>query len=76
MLCAKWWPLCIGLSALITDEQVNFISPTMHRSHIPQYIIQNRNEHISVLNGALWENEEVHGGFCDFGLLWHSTGGN
>ena len=29
--------------------------PTMHLSHIPQCTIQNRNEHISVLNGALWD---------------------
>ena len=34
----------------------------MHLFHIPQYAIQNRNVYISVLNGALWEMEQVHSG--------------
>ena len=33
----------------------------MHLSHIPQYTIQNRNVHISVLNGALWDMGQVTG---------------
>ena len=32
----------------------------MHLFHIPQCSIQNRNVHISVLNGALWDMEQVH----------------
>ena len=38
-------------------------------SHIPQYTIQNRNVHISVLNGALWGIEQVHCGICESGQL-------
>ena len=37
----------------------------MHLFHILQYYIQNRNVHISVLNGALWDMEWVHGGICE-----------
>ena len=33
--------------------------PTMRLSHIPQCTIQNRNVHISVLNGVLWDVEQV-----------------
>ena len=43
----------------------------MHLSYIPQYTIQNRNVDISVLNGALWDMEQVHHGICEWGhLLW------
>ena len=31
--------------------------------------IQNRNVHISVLNGALWDMEQVHSGICELGQL-------
>ena len=41
----------------------------MHLFHIPQCTIQNRNVHISVLNGALWDMEQVHCGICEIGLL-------
>ena len=41
----------------------------MHPSHIPQYIIQNRNVHISVLNNAFWDKGQVHCGICEIGLL-------
>ena len=36
--------------------------------HITQCIIQNRNVHISVLNGALWDMEQVHYGIYD---IWY-----
>ena len=36
---------------------------------MPQYNIHNRNVHISVLNGALWDIKQVHSGICDIGLL-------
>ena len=39
----------------------------MHLFHIPQCSIQNRNVHISVLNGALWDMEQVHSGICELG---------
>ena len=32
----------------------------MHLVHITQRIIQNRNVHISVLHGAMWNIEQVH----------------
>ena len=41
----------------------------MHLFHIPQCTIQNRNVYISVLNGALWDMEQVHCGICEMGLL-------
>ena len=41
----------------------------MHLSHIPQCTIQNRNVHISVLNGALWDMGQVHCWICEFGLF-------
>ena len=40
----------------------------MYQAHIPQYTIQNRNEHISVLNAVLWNMKQVHCGICEFGL--------
>ena len=45
----------------------------MHLSHIPQFTIQNRNVHISVLNGALWDMGQVHCGICELGqyyVMW------
>ena len=43
--------------------------PMMHQFHIPQCTIQNRNVHISVLIGALWDMEQVHCGICGWGHL-------
>ena len=51
-----------------------YTNPTMHLSHIPQYTIQNRNVHISVLNGALWDMKQVHCGICE--LLEQRLPGN
>ena len=34
-----------------------------------QCSIQNRNVHISVLNKALWDMEQVHSGICEIGLF-------
>ena len=34
--------------------------------NIPQCTIQNRNVHISVLNDALWDIEQVHCEICEF----------
>ena len=44
-----------------------FHNSRMHLSHIPQCSIQNRNVHISVLNGALWNMEQVHSGIYELG---------
>ena len=44
----------------------------MHQFHIPECSIQNRNVHISVLNGALWDVEQVHSEICEIGpLIWN-----
>ena len=51
-------------------EYTNVTSPRMHLFHIPQYSIQNRNVHISVPNGALWEMEQVHSGICELGQFY------
>ena len=47
----------------------NFTNITVHLFHIPQCTIQNRNVHISVLNGALWDMEQMHGEICELGQL-------
>ena len=49
-------------------QETNLANPIMHLSYIPQYTIQNRNVHISVLNGALWDMWQVHCGICECGL--------
>ena len=41
----------------------------MHPFHIPECFIQNRNVHISVLNGAFCDMEQVRSGICEIGLL-------
>ena len=41
----------------------------MHLFHIPQCSIHNRNVHISILNGALWDIEQVHSGIFGIGLF-------
>ena len=50
----------------------------MHQLHIPQCSIQNRNVNISILNGTLWDTEQVHYGICEIGLLpqcqWNKPG--
>ena len=46
-----------------------FTNARMPLFHIPQCSIQNRNVHISVINGALWDTEQVHSGICEIGLL-------
>ena len=56
-------PVLLSLSVV---EWANFTNPTMHLFHIPQCTIQNRNMHISVLNGALWDIEQVQ---CRIGEL-------
>ena len=43
-----------------------FPHPTMHHS---QCTIKNRNVHISVLNGVLWDMEQVYCVICEIGLL-------
>ena len=45
----------------------------MHLFHIPQCSIQNKNGHISVLNGALWDMEQVHSGIRELGQNCVST---
>ena len=50
-------------------KQTIFTNPRMHLFHIPQCSIQNRNVHISVLNGTLGDMEQVHSGICELGQL-------
>ena len=39
----------------------------MHPFHFPECTIQNRNVHISVMNVALLDMEQVHPGICELG---------
>ena len=43
----------------------------MYLFHIPQCSIQNRNVHISVLNGALWDMEQVDSEICELEQFGH-----
>ena len=47
----------------------------MHLFHIPECSIQNRNVHISVLNGAFWDMKQVNSGICELSQLhpWFSV---
>ena len=53
-------------------QWINLPYSRIHLFCIPQYIIQNRNVHISVLNYALWDMEQVYCGICKCGLLMKS----
>ena len=55
-------------SAMIL-QHTNLTNSKMPLFHFPQYTIQNRNVHITVLNGALWDLGQVHCGICEIGLL-------
>ena len=45
----------------------------MHLLRIPQYTIQSKNVHIFILNGALWDMEQVHCGICEIGLWFRDV---
>ena len=47
------------------EEKTNFTHHRMLLFHNPQCFIQNRNVHMSVLNGALWDMEQVHSGIYE-----------
>ena len=46
-----YWSDCVGSDSVATLYGYHF--------HIPQWSIQNRNTHIAVLNGPLWDMEQV-----------------
>ena len=50
----------------------NFANPRMYMFPIPQCSIQNRNVHIYVLHGALWDMEQGQPGICELGQLARS----
>ena len=56
-----------------TRQWTNFTKPRMHLFHTPQCFIRNRNVHIYVLNGALWDIQQVHSGNCELGQFVLST---
>ena len=47
------------------SQLTNLTNPTMQLFHIPQFTIQNRNVHIFVLNGALWDVKQLHCWICE-----------
>ena len=70
------WHSCLTASAEISAtvmevrvRQNKFTNSNVHLSYIPQYTIQNRNVHISVLNGALWDMGQVYCGICEIDLM-------
>ena len=68
-----WWPLPELLTwyPIKSLQWTSPTTPTMHLFHIPQCTIQNRNVHISVLYGALWDMEQVHCGICELDqFIW------
>ena len=48
----------------------------MHPFHVPQYTFQDRNVHISVLNGAFGDMEQAHCGICEFGQFCFGVSGD
>ena len=55
----------VAFLTIIQSSQFTQFQPRLF--HIPQCTIQNRNVHISVLNGVLWVMERVHcGKFLDW----------
>ena len=50
-------------------KDTNLTNPMMLLLHIPQCTFQNRNVHISVLNGVLWDMEQVHCRVCEICVL-------
>ena len=52
---------------VVTLRWTNLVNTTIHLFYISQSTIQNRNVHISVLNGALWDMGLVHCGVCEWG---------
>ena len=62
-----WW---FEMPSRLAWRHCNDLS--MHLSHIPQHTIQNRNVHISVLNGVLWDMGQVHWGICEIGQFYNS----
>ena len=63
---AKWKYQAISIS-WYTIELIH--NPAMDLSHISQCTIQNRNVHISVLKGALWDMEQIHCRICEVDLF-------
>ena len=53
--------------------RTNSQNPTKHLSRIPQYIIQDRNMHISDPNCAFWDMALVHCGICGISLYRYHT---
>ena len=64
-------PLTLGGDRTTCIDLVSVKLPTIHLYHIPQCTIQNRNVHISVVNGALWE--QMHCWICEIDLLLLGT---
>ena len=65
-------PICCPIKK-VTETSITqltyFTNPRMKIFHIPQCSLKNRNVHISVLNRALWDMEQVHFGVCEIVLL-------
>ena len=58
-LCTILWIYSIWAIKLCWTNRI------VHQSHMQQYTIQNRNVHISSLNGILWVMGQVH-----YGVYW------
>ena len=59
----SWW--YVTLRNITLQARCNPRIDLIHPFHVPQCNIQNRNVHISVLNGALRDMEPVHYGICE-----------
>ena len=55
----KYFVIAIGQSHVSPNAPVPY----------PTYTIQNRNVHITVMNGALWDMEQVHCAISEFDLF-------
>ena len=76
LLNGRWNSANLQISHLSLSLFLNYLSlhtiDLIHKSHnVPVLYptMRNRNVHISILNGVLWDMELVHCGICEIALL-------
>ena len=78
MKIIEFWFKCYS-SLFQRVQETNLTNPKLHRLLVPQFIIQNKIVHISVLNGTLWDKGHVQCGICELApfpksqLLFHAV---
>ena len=65
----QWCQAIMCTLFYLLNGRWNSANPTIYLFYIPQCTMRNRNVHISILNGVLWDMELVHCGICEIALL-------